>query len=394
MLNRPSKAVVTRVVGIVGALVALSAFLVLSNVPGSVFAQDTGVIMYAENGTAPVRTFTSEDPEGAGIHWDVTGLDADDFGISGGVLTFNDPPDYEKPSDRARADDEATPDVTETVAGVDNMYQITIRASEMRPSGSTDRALSTETHVTVEVTDKNEDGMVTFNRIQPEVGTAIMATLEDPDVGILEDPDVGITGIGWVWYVSKVTNPVADAPNHWAAATGLVAEEDALTTTYTPAGDNVIEANDPAVDEGKFLRAVATYTDALGGPRTAIMVSYNPVRAEVSVAGDTGVNTPDNGSPGFTEGLDYTRTIPENTARGMNVGAPVTAEDPNSDTLTYELDDDTTAGNVVLAGSDATLFSIDKATGQIKVGGTLDFDAEGTLQPPEPEGVHFQRPRH
>ena len=53
MLNRPSKAVVTRVVGIVGALVALSAFLVLSNVPGSVFAQDTGVITYAENGTTP-----------------------------------------------------------------------------------------------------------------------------------------------------------------------------------------------------------------------------------------------------------------------------------------------------------------------------------------------------
>ena len=91
MLNRPSKAVVTRVVGIVGALVALSAFLVLSNVPGSVFAQETGVIMYAENGDSPVRTFTSEDPEGAGIHWDVTGVDANDFMISGGVLTFREP---------------------------------------------------------------------------------------------------------------------------------------------------------------------------------------------------------------------------------------------------------------------------------------------------------------
>ena len=101
MLNRPSKAVVTRVVGIVGALVALSAFLVLSNVPGSVFGQETGVIMYAENGTAPVLTFTSEDPEGAGIHWDVTGVDANDFMISGGVLTFREPPNYEKPTDQA-----------------------------------------------------------------------------------------------------------------------------------------------------------------------------------------------------------------------------------------------------------------------------------------------------
>ena len=277
MLNRPSRAVVTRVVGIVGALVALSAFLVLSNVPGSLFAQDTGVIMYAENGTTPVRTFTSEDPEGMGIHWDVTGVDADDFTISGGVLTFNDPPDYEKPSDRARADDTDT-DVDETVDGGDRMYQITIRASEMRPSGSTDRALSTETHVTVEVTDKNEGGMVTFNRIQPEVGTAIMATLEDPDGTLILTGVSGTTELGWDWYVSKVTNPVADAPNHWAAATGTDGEE-GLTTTYTPTGDTVSSDTDSAVDEGKFLRAVATYTDdALGGPRTAIMVSYNPVR--------------------------------------------------------------------------------------------------------------------
>ena len=379
MLNRPSKAVVTRVVGIVGALVALSAFLVLSNVPGSVFGQETGVIMYAENGTAPVLTFTSEDPEGMGIHWDVTGVDADDFSISGGVLTFNDPPDYEKPSDRTRADD------TETVVGEDNMYQITIRASEMRPSGSTDRALSTETHVTVEVTDKNEGGMVTFNLIQPEVGTPIMATLEDPD----GTPTLTGTDLGWDWYVSKVTNPIADAPNHWALATGSVDGADTATTTYTPAGDRVTEADDAAVDEGKFLRAVATYSDALGGPRMAIMVSYNPVRAEVSVLGDTGITIPDNGSPGFTEGLDYTRTIPENTARGMNVGTPVTAEDPNSDTLTYELDNNLTAGDVVGADSDATLFSIDKATGQIKVNGTLDFDAEGTLQPPNPKEYKF-----
>ena len=102
MLNRPSKAVVTWIVGIVGALVALSAFLMLSNLPGTVFAQmeQTDLIMYAENSDTPVRTFTSEDPEGAGIHWDVTGVDADDFSISGGVLTFNDPPDFEKPSDR------------------------------------------------------------------------------------------------------------------------------------------------------------------------------------------------------------------------------------------------------------------------------------------------------
>ena len=103
MLNRSSNAAKTWVVVFVGALVlALAALIVLSTSPDSTFAQDTGVIMYAENGDTPVRTFTSEDPDEtrSAINWDVTGIDADDFEISGGVLTFKNPPNYEKPRDR------------------------------------------------------------------------------------------------------------------------------------------------------------------------------------------------------------------------------------------------------------------------------------------------------
>ena len=58
----------------------------------AIFAQDADVIPYAENGTDPVRTFTSTDPEGAGIDWDVTGVDADDFVIDArGMLMFTSP---------------------------------------------------------------------------------------------------------------------------------------------------------------------------------------------------------------------------------------------------------------------------------------------------------------
>ena len=214
MLNRPSKAVVTRVVGIVGALVALSAFLVLSNVPGSVFAQEPVVIMYAENGTAPVRTFTSEDPEGAGIHWDVTGVDANDFMISGGVLTFRlyskdgvlEPPNYEKPTDRGfDADNNGDFIDADDFAPDDNMYHITVRASEMRASGYMGRALSTEVDVVVQVTNKNEMGTVTLNRLQPEVGTAIMAMITDPDGTIGTDDHV--TTVTWQWYISNNNDP-------------------------------------------------------------------------------------------------------------------------------------------------------------------------------------------
>ena len=203
------------------------------------------------------------------------------------------------------------------------MYHITVRATEKTTSGDDHRALSTETHVTVMVTDKDESGTVTMNRLQPEVGTQIMASLSDPD-----DIDPTITSsvgsgddevnLGWTWYVSKVTKPIANADNHWVLATGAGANTD----TYSPHGDCVDDKGDSppndqgcpatgqddtdtAVDEGKYLRVVVRYTDLDTGVtpttddvRKAIMVSENPVRAEVSSDLDR-VENPENGSPGF-----------------------------------------------------------------------------------------------
>ena len=371
MLNRSPNVAKTWVVVFVGALVlALAAFLVLSTSPDSTFAQaPDNMIMYAENGMEPVRTFTSEDPEGAGINWDVTGIDADDFEISGGVLTFKNPPNYEKPTDRLYAKDMNgdgdTGDEGEIIDAADNnMYQITIRASEMRASGYMGRALSTETHVTVQVTDVNEDGMVTIDLRQPEVGTPIMASVTDPD---------GTNGVTWQWSVSTVTNPVPTANNHWANAT----VNGSTGATYTPTGD-----------EDKYLRAVASYTDSLGVARTAIGVSEFPVRAEVTTDNDDDSN-PENGSPGFTQGANYTRTVSESLGKGMNVGDPVAATDPNGDTLTHELDNDMSRDTQVDMNGDVGYFSIDKTSGQLMVKKTLDWDMNGT--PPDGKYMFYVR---
>ena len=398
MLNRSSNAAKIWVVVFVGALVlALAAFLVLSTSPDSTFAQASdNMIMYAENGTDPVRTFSSEDPEGAGINWDVTGIDADDFMISGGVLAFKSPPDYENPTDRGfDADDDDGFTEEGDFAPEDRMYQITIRASEMRASGDMGRALSTETHITVEVTNEPEDGMVTIDLRQPEVGTLIRATVTDPDDGL--------GSYDWTWYVSTVTNPVDDADNHWAAVTGTALNQ--VTTSYTPNG---VRARTPvtgtAMDEGKYLRAVVSYTDGSGTNRKAIGVSEFPVRAEVSTDNDDDSN-PENGSPGFTQGADYTRTVSESLGKGMNVGDPVVAIDPNStepndrgpddpnhapssDKLTHEIDNDRTRNNGA-AMADASYFSIDKTSGQLKVKKTLDWDMNGT--PPDGKYKFFIR---
>ena len=85
---------------------------------------------------------------------------------------------------------------------------------------------------------------------------------------------------------------------------------------------------------------------------------------------------PENGSPGFSSAEDYTRSIPEDTGKGMPVGAPVEATDPNDDTLTYELDSDADANTIEIPeGDDVESFSIDKATGQIKLKSKLDADS-------------------
>lgn len=369
----------------------------------AIFAQvaDENMIEYAENGTDAVRTFTSTDPEGSGIDWDVTGIDSDDFSIDArGVLMFNSPPDFEAPTDRkwdadgngtvAAGDSTATPP-TNDEGSRDNMYQITVRATEQATDGHDVRALSSETDLTVTVTDVNESGAVTMNRIQPEVGTPITAMLADPDGDEVVTGTVGTSPddvtLQWTWYVSKVTNPVDDVESHWIEVTTQPTDRTGASNTYTPVGDRVTVADDSAIDEGKYLRAVVRYLDmghttATATPalvRTQIGVSLNPVRKEVTSDSD-GIENPENGSPGFSSTGDYTREIPENTAKGMPVGAPVTAIDPNSDTLTYELDSDEflasdTSNVVATDDDDVHYFSIDDATGQIMVRKTLDYDS-------------------
>ena len=73
---------------------------------------------------------------------------------------------------------------------------------------------------------------------------------------------------------------------------------------------------------------------------------------------------PANNPPTFPSDMT-TRMIAENSPAGTNVGAPITATDPNGDTLTY-----------TLSGADAADFRIDRARGQITVGPDTSLDYE------------------
>ena len=211
MLNRPSKAVMTRVtLGIAALMLALTLPFVLHDVGHA----QTAPIVYAENGTTPVASFSATDPEGAAIKWSLSGDDAGDFSISeNGVLTFKSSPNFESPAD----------------ANTDNRYSVTVEAQGSGSGGTSSEEL------TIEVTNVEEDGMVTLDTLQPQVRVRLTASLSDPDGGE--------TSQSWQWYYS-------DDGSTW------VMIDKATQDGYEPKPE----------DAGKYLRAVVTYNDDKDNP--------------------------------------------------------------------------------------------------------------------------------
>ena len=75
---------------------------------------------------------------------------------------------------------------------------------------------------------------------------------------------------------------------------------------------------------------------------------------------------PNKYQPVFTEGDSTTRTVAENTSSGVDIGSAVSAADEDKDdTLTYRL-----------GGTDASSFSIDSSSGQLRTSAALDYEAK------------------
>ena len=71
-----------------------------------------------------------------------------------------------------------------------------------------------------------------------------------------------------------------------------------------------------------------------------------------------------NTAPAFANATD-TRSFPENTPPGQDIGTPITAADPDGDPLTY-----------TLAGVDAASFDIESESGQLKTKADVSYDHE------------------
>ncbi len=76
-----------------------------------------------------------------------------------------------------------------------------------------------------------------------------------------------------------------------------------------------------------------------------------------------------NSAPNFDANVETTLSLPENSAAGTNVGAPITATDSDGDELTYSL-----------SGADAASFSINAGTGQLTTAAGVEYDYESKAE--------------
>ena len=259
---------------------------------------------------API-TATDEDNTSLTYTLEGTGTDKDSFTIdnNGQIKTKTGVTyDYENPGDD----------------NTDKKYLVTVKASDGTASATID--------VTIDVTNVDEDGTVTFDSAQPKAGTLLTATLTDPDGNV--------SGDTWEWLSAN-------------SATG----------TFTPISGETVDTYTPTVDDvGKYLRTKASYTDDEGSGKTA---------EATTTVGVTPANTP----PTFTGGNNptpITLSVPENSLAATVVGT-VSTTDPESDTLTYSLE-----GTPEQKDAFNDAFSLDSSTGEITVKANNSLDHETT----------------
>ena len=285
-----------------------------------------------------ISMYVASDPEdGATVAWSLEGADAGDLMIESadGALTFKEAPNYEAPAD----------------AGTDNVYNVTVVATDAGVDSK--NKMTAKRDVVVTVTNVEENGAVTLSTQQPKVGVEIEAEVTDLDGGVKD--------VTWKWERDDDITVLVDNDDTEETIKG------ATSAAYTPTTD----------DADKYLRAIASYTDGKG--------SHTSMETSVAVV----VVRTDN-SPMFPTDESGKRSIGE----GMTgiVGIPVRATDEDgAQLLTYSLSG-TDAGSFTIT-SDTASISDDDRGGQISVGaGTkLDYEAKSsymvTVTASDPDGL-------
>ena len=269
-----------------------------------------------------------------------------------------------------------------------NAYSVTVVVS--------DGNLTDTINVTIEVTDEdemlNEDEVLVEDEVSAEDEVSDEDEVPVEDVVSVEDvvpatddpvpPKSPTSGNSAPVFVegNSTTRSVPENTGFGVNINNVVSATDADgdTLIYTLSGT---DANAFSVDKNTGqLRTSATldyetkksYTVTLtvsdGKLTDTITVTINITDVvERATKQVTEVKTTPNTPPVFTEGSTTTRTVPENTPSGVDIGAAVSATDADGHSLAYSL-----------GGTDAADFSIVSTTGQLQTRAILDYETKST----------------
>ncbi len=269
---------------------------------------------------------TAEDPENNTLVYSLIGADASSFSINpstGQILT------------KAALDFETQP----------NTYHLAVSVTDGKDvHGNSNSAEDDSIDVTINVTDGNEP---------PEFDSGLPTTLE-----VAENTGAGvdINGGGFT-----ATDPEGDALTY-SLDTGAGAAFDIDATTGQVKTKGALDHE---------VKSSYTVTVSVSDGKAADFTVENPPVVDATHTVTITV-TDVNDTPGLEDEngdviTSTTRSVAENTAAGLPVGAPVGASDDDGDTLTYSL-----------GGSDAGSFDIDTGTGQIWVKDALDHETQAS----------------
>ena len=273
------------------------------------FASENATLSVNENaaaGTNVGRAIVASDADGDALTYTLTGSDAFTIGASSGQITLQSALDYETQAS----------------------YSLSVTVSDGKnAAGGADPAVDDTIAVTVNVGNVDEPGSVSLDPQAPQAGSAVSATLSDPDGSV--------SGQTWSWARS------ADQAT-WETIGG------ATGAAYTPSGD----------DADYYLRATAGYTDGHGPGKSA--ASAATAGAVAAAPAGEQQQQASNSPPAFAA-ENATLSVNEDAAVGANAGNAITAADADGDALTY-----------ALTGSGA--FAINSGAGQITVKSALDYE--------------------
>ena len=276
------------------------------------------------------------------------------------MLAFKSAPDFEDPT--------FTNVLGDVITASNNEYLVTVEAT------GGDRTESES--LVVKVVNVEEPGTLQLSKFQPKVMVPIAATLTDDDgsfdcsrltVRSASDKNLGDESeTTWQW----ATSTSASGP--WNEITDPE-RTDAKSTTYTPRDSDI----------GMYLQVTVTYCDG-HGEDDPFTPDTNELMTELSAVPANAVLVKDykNTPPEFpdqdtgTDAIELPeREVPEDASPGDPVGDPVRAEDKGPDgsqeSLTYTLVDDDPPG-------DEQYFTMDRSTGQIRVGPSAKLNYEPT----------------